>query len=388
MPDKRYVNQMSETDYRRHVHKERNAAAGYSLSNVVKSESFIDDAIIMFEKRLDELAAQGKRMEPDFWFNAFAMDVVGEVTFSQRFGFLESGKDIGNAIANTHSLGLFISVLGYLPILHDWLLALNPVMERFNVNPAVHVFDTTLVAVEARSKNPDVRKDMMQEWLDTRRKYPERMEEKEILASAVANVGAAGDTTSAALQSFFYYLLRNEKALSRLRSEIDTAQREGRLSRVVSNKEAQDLPYLQACFKEAMRIHTPINFGLPRIVPEEGLTIAGRTFEAGITLSVNPWVIHRQTTLFGADAAQFNPDRWMESPERTREMEKYWIPFGTGYNGCPGRHLAWMEMTKLGATLVRDFEYEQVNPGQEWDFKSHFSSPQYGWPCYFRRRNT
>ncbi len=379
---------MSETDPKRHVHKERNVAAGYSLSNILKSEPFIDDAILLFETRLDQLAAQGKPMEPDFWFNAFAMDVTGEVTFSQRFGFLETGKDLGNAIANTHALGLFISVLGYLPFTHDWFLALNPVMERFNINPAVHVFDTTLAAVEARSRNPDVRKDMMQEWLDTRRKYPERMDEKEILASAVANVGAAGDTTSAALQSFFYHLLRNEKALQRLRYEIDTAQSEGRLSRVVSNKEAQDLPYLQACFKEAMRIHSPVNFGLPRIVPKEGLTIAGRTFEPGITISVNPWVVHRQTTLFGADAGRFNPDRWLDSPGRTREMDKHFIPFGAGYNSCPGKHLARMEITKLAATLVRDFDFEQVDPGQEWDFKSHFTSPQYGWPCYFKGRNT
>lgn len=245
------------------------------------------------------------------------------------------------------------------------MLALNPLLERFDLQPAAYVFDTTLGAIEVRSKNPEVRNDMMQQWQDNLRKHPDRMHEKEIIASAVANVGAAGETTSAALQSFFYYLLRNQNALAQLRAEVDTAQIEGRLSKIVSNKEAQELPYLQACFKEALRIHCPVSFGLPRLVPEEGLTVAGRTFAPGLTVSVSPWVIHRQPQLFGPDAGSFNPDRWIESPERAREMEKYFIPFGAGYNGCPGRHLAMMEMTKLGATLIRDFDFVQANPGDE-----------------------
>jgi cytochrome P450 len=29
-------------------------------------------------------------------------------------------------------------------------------------------------------------------------------------------------------------------------------------------------------------------------------------------LSVNPWVIHRSTEIFGADANTFDPQRWLE----------------------------------------------------------------------------
>lgn len=83
-----------------------------------------------------------------------------------------------------------------------------------------------------------------------REKYPDRMAENEIFAAAVANIGAGADTTSATLQAFFYYLLRNPQYLQRLREEIDTASANGQLSRIVSYAEAQKLPYLQACVSE------------------------------------------------------------------------------------------------------------------------------------------
>lgn len=129
---------------------------------------------------------------------------------------------------------------------------------------------------------------------DTYAKHADRMEEKEILASAMLNVKAAGGTVSTSLQSLFFHLLRYKEVLAKLSVEIDAAQRDGKVSRTVSNEEAARLPYLQACLKESLRIHSPVAHGLPRIVPDGGLTVARRNFKAGLSLSVNPWVIHRQ----------------------------------------------------------------------------------------------
>lgn len=83
----------------------------------------------------------------------------------------------------------------------------------------------------------------------------------------------------------------------------------------------------------------------------------------------------------------FNPERWMQSADRTREMERCFIPLGAGYNSCPGRPLAWMEMSKLAATLVNDFDFELVNPSKGWEFKNQFTTAQSGWPCRVKRRS-
>jgi cytochrome P450 len=60
--------------------------------------------------------------------------------------------------------------------------------------------------------------------------------------------------------------------------------------------------------------------------------------------------------------------------------------FGAGYNQCTGRHLAMLEVSKVAATLTRDFDIEQVEPGKAWSFESHFTAIPYGWPCCVKRR--
>jgi cytochrome P450 len=305
---------------------------------------------------------------------------LGEVTFSKQFGFLEQARDIGDAIANTRAIGIYVAIVGHFWWAHDYLLA-NPLIGYFNLQPTMHIFDTCLAAVDARSKNDKVRKDMIEQWMDMRKKHPDRMEEREILAAAVTNIGAGADTISATLQALFYYLLRNEEALIKLREEVDNAG----LADVPTHEETQRLPYLQACIKEALRIHTPVGFGLPRVAPEGGVTVLGRHFKEGVILSVNPWVIHRRPEIFGDDADSFSPTRWMD-PIRSREMEKYLIAFGAGYAQCPGRHLAQMELSKTTAMLIRDYDIKQVTKGQDWKFETHFTAVPYGWPCYVTRR--
>lgn len=372
---------MSETSATRHIAKAKNVASGYAFSNVIKSEPYVDNALLTLEKRLDELSKANKPVNFDEWFNFLGFDILGEVTFSKSFGFLDEGRDIGDAIANTRMLGVYIAVMGHFWWAHDYLLA-NPLIEYFNLQPSMHIFETCLAAIDTRAKNDEVRKDMIEQWMETRKKHPDRMEEKEILAAAVVNIGAGADTVSATLQALFYHLLRNKESLKKLREEIDAAA----LSAVPSYEETQKLPFLQACVKETYRFHTPVGFGLPRVVSKGGVTIAGQYFAEGVLLSVNPWVIHRREDLFGKDADVFSPVRWMDA-DRSREMDRYMIAFGAGYNQCPGRHLAHMEVTKTAALLIKDYDIKQVSDGQPWTYETHFTAVPYGWPCTVTRRS-
>ncbi|KAI9875185.1 MAG: hypothetical protein M1830_008778 [Pleopsidium flavum] len=322
LPDHHHQTPMSEVNPKRRIERAKNVAAGYALSNIIKSEPFIDGTIELLEKRWDELSQANKIVEFDKWFNFMAFDIIGEVTFSSRFGFLETGRDIGGAIANTRVLTLYVTIMGYFPWLHRLTLG-NPLIAFLNLTPSQHIFDTCVGAVNVRKKNPDARTDMMEQWMLSLKAHPERFEPREIYAVATATIGAGADTISATLQAFWYNLLRNPQHLSRLRAEIDSANTQGKLSKVVSYAEAQELPFLQACIKETFRYHPAVAFGLTRVVPKEGVTIGDRHFSEGTHLSVNPWVIHRSVEFFGPDANDFNPQRWLEP--RSKEMEKFMV---------------------------------------------------------------
>ena len=375
---------MSERNAKSHAHKQRNLAAGYTLSNIIKSEPYIDNLLVLLQSRLDDFARTGQPVSWEHWLDYFAFDVVGEVTFSRQFGFLASGRDIADAIKNQGVMTHYLAIMAYFPWAHNYLLA-NPLIEKLGLLPTMHILDTCNAAIAARSKNDAVRKDMIEQWLEQLRNHADRMEESEIFAAVVITVGAGADTISAALQALIYQLLRTPTMLAQLQAELDSAS----LSPTPSFEETQRLPVLQACIKETLRFHGPIAVGLPRISPSpDGITVCGRYFPPGVILSVHPYTIHFSPTIFGPDADKFDPQRWLGDVAVAREMENHLVAFGAGYNQCPGQHLARIELSKAAALLLRDYHIRQVVEGQEWKCKYHFAAVPHGWPCLIERRRS
>ncbi|KAK6850110.1 cytochrome P450 [Apiospora arundinis] len=401
LPDYNYVNQMSELDPKEQIRKSRNVNPGYALSNVIRSEPQVDTLIQLLEQRLDECinAAQPQQHDEDDapggvvdlnrWLTYLTFDVLGEVTFSQPFGFLAAGYDIRGTLANARYLVVYLGFVGRYPAIHHATLG-NPLLSKLGIQPTSHLFDTVAVAMENRARNPHVRRDMMAQWEEVRATRPDRMAADEIGNAALANVGAGGDTTSATIQACLHFVVNSggekRSVLSRLRQEIDGAQDRGELSEMISYAETQKLPFLQACLKEAYRCHAAFASAFPRVVPAEGFTAGGRTFTSGTVLSVNPWVINSSPSVFGADADTFNPDRWLDA-EAAKRMAPYLMQWGTGYNQCPGRNLANLQACKVVAQLVRDYDMEPVQRGGKFTFRNRLLCVPDDHMCRLKRRS-
>lgn len=108
----------------------------------------------------------------------------------------------------------------------------------------------------------------------------EVMSDKELLSHAASNIFAGSDTTAISLRSMFYYFCKNPQAYQKLVIEIDEMDAEGKLSDPITFAESNQMPYLQASMKEAMRMHPAVGLLLERVVPEGGTTIAG-TYPGG-----------------------------------------------------------------------------------------------------------
>jgi cytochrome P450 len=179
-------------------------------------------------------------------------------------------------------------------------------------------------------------------------------------------------------------MIRHPNAWQRVRDEISGAGL-GKDGSAIRFADAQMLPFLQACITEALRIFSPIPMGLPRVVGPGGLTIGSQTFAKGTILSINPHVIHLSKEIWGADAREFNPDRWLKADSAM--MQKYWVPFGAGYASCPGQNIARIELSKITAMLVRDFDICQQDKNQEWQYRAYFTTVPHSWPVIVKRTN-
>lgn len=238
VPNSTYNSLTSECDPKKYAIMRSNLASGFSGSSVMKSEPFMDKTIQLLEQRLNELSRQKKPFELGLWLHLLTWDIMGEVMFSTRFGFLDQGRDIGISIKDNFGLALYVTSTAYAQWLHALLLG-NPILRRLDFQPKEHTFNTTLTAIAARKKNTEARADMMEQWMGQQARYPHRITEKDVLCGAIGNLGAGGETVGSILQAVFYYLLKeNPVHLRRLREEVDTAQTAGLLSPVVSNAEA------------------------------------------------------------------------------------------------------------------------------------------------------
>lgn len=49
-------------------------------------EEFVDYCADLFTRRLEEFAATKERFNLGYWFQCYAFDVIGCITFGERFG--------------------------------------------------------------------------------------------------------------------------------------------------------------------------------------------------------------------------------------------------------------------------------------------------------------
>ncbi|KAK3112406.1 hypothetical protein LTR53_011353 [Teratosphaeriaceae sp. CCFEE 6253] len=139
----------------------------------------------------------------------------------------------------------------------------------------------------------------------------------------------------------------------------------------VTFQQAQQMPYLQAVIKEALRVHPAVGQPLSRIVPPGGAEIAGRYFPAGSSIGVNPWVLHRNPDVFGDDADAFRPDRWLdEDREEMLSMDQAIFTFGLGARTCIGKNISLLEMSKVIPQMYRQFDFVPLAGGRRTQYET------------------
>ena len=82
------------------------------------------------------------------------------------------------------------------------------------------------------------------------------------------------------------------------------------------------MPYLQAIIKEGLRIWPPVVGLMAKEVPKGGDVFKGQYLPEGTHIGYCAWGIFRRKDIWGEDAQEYRPERWLDStPEKLREME-------------------------------------------------------------------
>lgn len=103
---------------------------------------------------------------------------------------------------------------------------------------------------------------------------------------------------------------------------------------VVDSKSLLELDYLDRVIKESLRL-APAAPNIGREALADFELSPGRVAKKGTIFCVDIVRLHRQKHLWGEDADEFNPDRFLH--ENFADKKQFYIPFSAGKRNCIGK---------------------------------------------------
>lgn len=181
-------------------------------------------------------------------------------------------------------------------------------------------------------------------------------------------LAAGGDTMAALLCNLFFEIPRHPSVMAHLRSEAD-AVLGAPTSTPPSYAQLRALPYHAAVIKESMRLHPVVPSNSREALRDTILPHGGGPdgsapllVPKGSTVAYHTWAMHHRTDIYGEDALQFVPERWLKRDPPLRPGCAY-IPFSYGPRICIGQNFATTEALFVLARLVQGFEIESRDSG-------------------------
>lgn len=164
---------------------------------------------------------------------------------------------------------------------------------------------------------------------------------------------AGHETTSGALSFALYYLSRDPKILAAAQAEVDQILGDDRDAEPTFEQVAK-FRYLRRVLDEGLRLW-PTAPAFTRSPRETTVLSSGHTMRPEDWAIVILPMLHRDPAVWGDDADQFDPDRFL--PERSRgRLPHSYKPFGTGERSCIGRQFALHEAILVLARLLHRYD--------------------------------
>ncbi|GJJ69988.1 hypothetical protein EMPS_02337 [Entomortierella parvispora] len=320
-----------------------------------------------------------KTVDLEPWFYSLTLDSIGEFALGQGFDAIKSpiGEDFESYRIIVESFK--VSLLTLLPF-SNWI----PTRTNRRAWTAVRHFNASMDEIVRTRKQALIKeiedhngefstdegatsqkKDMLTMLL-VDQLVGEGVSDLQIRHDVFTAIFAGHETTSASLSWTFYQLASNPDIQSRLREETRQLFKDTNGSPLYDD--LNSLPYLNAVVRESLRLWSPIPLNLrvsveddhlPRAYGQEPLFVP-----AGTNLQIPMFILQRDPKIWGPDALEFNPDRWLSTdkpcPPYVPPNGLCYFPFYHGKRGCIGNKMATLEIKTHLANLVNQFEFVQT----------------------------
>ncbi|KAJ6577650.1 cytochrome P450 [Mycena capillaripes] len=181
-----------------------------------------------------------------------------------------------------------------------------------------------------------------------------------VLKDEMLNMLLAGrDTTMHTLTVVIYFFTMYPDVCARAREEVLAHVGP---SRSPTYDDIKDMKYLRAVINETMRLYPSVPFNVRENIkavtwPSADPNEKPLYIPAGSKLPYSIFIMHRRKDLWGPDAEEFSPDRFLDERLKTYLFKNtfQFLPFNAGPRICLGQQFAYNEMSFMIIRLLQAF---------------------------------
>ncbi|MFH9861501.1 cytochrome P450 [Streptomyces sp. NPDC017202] len=321
-------------------------APGFSREAMAAYHPMMLDVADRLTAQWDRAAASGDAVDVPADMTKLTLETIARTGFGHDFGSFERSRPhpFVTAMVGTLSHAQRLNTVPTPRLL--WRAG------RRNEADIAFLDRTVDALVRARRAGPAGDGDLLDRMLETAHPQTgERLSAQNVRRQVVTFLVAGHETTSGALSFALHHLSRHPEVAARARAEVDRVWGD---APVPGYDQVARLRHVRRVLDESLRLW-PTAPAFAREAREDTVLAGEHPMRRGAWALVLTAMLHRDPEVWGADAEEFDPDRFEAAAVRARAPHTF-KPFGTGARACIGRQFALHEATLVLGLLLRRYE--------------------------------
>ncbi|XP_014522450.1 cytochrome P450 704C1 [Vigna radiata var. radiata] len=330
---------------------------------------------------ISELSHQGQVFDMQDMLMRCTLDSIFKVGFGAELNCLEGSSkegskfmkafDESNALIYWRYVDPFWKLKRFLNIGCEATLKRNiRIIDGF-----VHEVINTRKAQLAIQQESNAKEDILSRFLIESKKYKETMTDQ-YLRDIILNFMVAGKDTSANTLSWFFYMLcKNplieEKIVQEVRDVTCSHESEESIDKFVAkitDDTLDKMHYLHAALTETLRLYPAVPVD-GRVTEADDVLPDGHKLKRGDGVYYMAYGMGRMCSIWGEDAEEFRPERWLNNGVFESQSPFKFIAFNAGPRICLGKDFAYRQMKIIAMALVHFFKFKLANGTQNVTYK-------------------
>nr|GAT53818.1 predicted protein [Mycena chlorophos] len=380
-------------DEHKQLRKSMNPA--FSIQNLtLQTEMYyepIETLIHVLKERL-KAAPDGKQVFPMYeWMGKVTLDIICETAFGyktdclhdphnelavafEKLLDLQSGPNIAKlaaimsmpgaaTLANSEWMYHRRHILGKLPVFSN----LEPLLDSMHRIRKISA-DMLREKTADLSVSPDdmsTKKDIMSLLVRSRKaeleagaSLKDTMSDKAMVDQVLTFLAAGHETTASGLSWTLWLLANDLESQRKLREEVTPIYEANPRP---DYRTLKSLNWLDCVINESLRLLPPVPITLR--IAEKDDYIDGVLVPKGTIVNIPIRVINTYKPVWGEDAEEFHPERWLNLPKGYNSAFSQFT-FIAGPHGCIGKTMAVSEMKAVLFAIIANFEFTPGYAGQ------------------------